>query len=456
MTRHYTRLLCAHCAIQANNPIAYKMVCMTSMFLDTARIFVKAGAGGNGVLSFRREKFEPWGGPNGGNGGRGGHVTIVAASRLNTLYNLHQQIHYRADRGGHGGGADKTGAVGKDLVIEVPVGTLVRNADSGELLADLTEPGQSLVVARGGRGGRGNAAFQTGRNKAPHFAEKGEPGQEQWVTLELKLVADVGIVGVPNAGKSTLLSVISAAKPKIGAYPFTTLAPTLGVVDLGDVPFVVADIPGLLEGAHEGIGLGLDFLRHVERTRVLIHLLRGDSPDPLGDFDAINQELVLFNPALADKPQVVALNKSDLPEAQAAWPAVEAAITARGLPVYFISAAANQDIAPLLYKVKQELDALPRHVAPQDELREITPPPDEKAFSVYKVADNKFYVEGIAIERAAAMTNWDYYEAGARFQRILKALGITETLRAQGVQDGDIVRIGDAELVWGYDNALDD
>jgi GTP-binding protein len=425
------------------------------MFLDTARIFVKAGSGGNGVVSFRREKFEPWGGPNGGNGGRGGHVTIVAVDHLNTLYNLHRQVHYRADRGVHGGGADKTGANGADLRLEVPVGTLVRNAESEELLADLAEPGQSIIVARGGRGGRGNAAFQTGRNKAPHFAEKGEPGEEQWLTLELKLVADVGIVGVPNAGKSTLLSVISAAKPKIGAYPFTTLAPTLGVVDLGDEPFVVADIPGLLEGAHEGVGLGIEFLRHVERTRVLIHLLRGDSPDPLGDFEAINQELVLFNPDLAEKPQIVALNKSDLPEAQAAWPAIEAAMAKRGLPAFLISAAANQAIEPMLYAVKQALDALPRHSAPQDELREITPPPDEKAFSVYKVADNKFYVEGIAIERAAAMTNWDYYEAGARFQRILKALGITEVLREQGVQDGDVVRIGDTELVWGYDNALD-
>lgn len=442
--------------MQPNDAFAFRMVPMASMFLDTARIYVKAGAGGNGVLSFRRAKFEPWGGPNGGNGGRGGHVIIEAVARLNTLYSLHQQVHYRADRGEHGGGADKTGAVGADLHIEVPVGTLVRNADSGELLADLAEPGQNLVVARGGRGGRGNAAFMTGRNKAPHFAEKGEPGQEQWLTLELKLVADVGIVGVPNAGKSTLLSVISAAKPKIGDYPFTTIAPTLGVVDLGDVPFVVADIPGLLEGAHEGFGLGLDFLRHVERTRVLIHLLRGDSPDPLGDFEAINQELVLFNPEMANKPQIVALNKSDLPDAQAAWPVIEAAMLERGLPAFLISAAANQGITPMLYRVKEALDALPKFSAPQDELREITPPPDEKAFAAYKVADNKFYVEGVAIERAAAMTNWDYYEAGARFQRILKALGIADALREQGVQDGDVVRIGDTELVWGYDNALDD
>ncbi len=442
--------------MRANRGFAFRMGDMTSMFLDTARIFAKAGTGGNGLVSFRREKFEPWGGPNGGNGARGGHVILTAVSRLNTLYNLHQQVHYRAERGGHGGGADKTGAVGADLHIEVPVGTLVRDADSGELLADLTEPGQSIIVAHGGRGGRGNAAFMTGRNKAPHFAEKGEPGEELWLTLELKLVADVGIIGVPNAGKSTLLSVISAARPKIGDYPFTTLAPTLGVVDLGDEPFVVADIPGLLEGAHEGYGLGIEFLRHVERTRVLIHLLRGDSPDPLGDYEAINQELVLFNPDLAAKPQVVALNKSDLPDAQAAWPAVEAAMKAQGVPAFLISAAANQDIAPMLYKVKEALDALPKYSAPKDELREITPPRDEKAFSVYKLGDNVYFVEGIAIERAAAMTNWDYYEATARFQRILKALGIADELVEQGVQNGDVVRVGDTELVWGYDNALDD
>jgi GTP-binding protein len=426
------------------------------MFLDQARIFVKAGDGGNGVVSFRREKFVPRGGPNGGNGGRGGHVYLDVDPGMNTLAPLHYTVHYRAARGEHGGGADKVGAQGKDLRIAVPRGTVVRSADTGEVIADLSHPGQSALVAHAGRGGRGNAAFKSARNKAPHMAEKGEPGQELWLELELKLVADVGIVGVPNAGKSTLLSVVSAARPKIADYPFTTVEPTLGVAEVDHEQIVLADIPGLLEGAHEGVGLGLDFLRHIERTRVLIHLLRGDSPDPLGDFDAINQELVLFNPALADKPQIVALNKMDLPEARAAWPAVQAAVQQRGLPAIAISAATGENVQALVYAVKNLLKELPPEAPPAEELPEITPPPDEKAFQVYQVAERKWYVEGVAIERAAAMTNWDYYEAGLRFQRILKALGITEALQRAGIQDGDVVRIGETELVWGYDNALDE
>jgi GTP-binding protein len=426
------------------------------MFLDQARIYVRAGDGGNGVVSFRREKFVPRGGPNGGNGGRGGHVYLDVDPGMNTLAPLHYTVHYRAARGEHGGGADKAGAQGKDTHIPVPRGTVVRNAETGEIIADLSHPGQSALVARGGRGGRGNAAFKSARNKAPHMAEKGEPGEELWLELELKLVADVGIVGVPNAGKSTLLSVVSAAKPKIADYPFTTVAPTLGVAEVDHEQIVLADIPGLLEGAHEGVGLGLDFLRHIERTRVLIHLLRGDSPDPLGDFEAINQELVLFNPALADKPQIVTLNKMDLPEARAAWPAVQAEMQQRGLPALAISAATGENVQALIYAVKELLKEVPTEAPPAEELPEITPPPDEKAFQVYQVADHKWYVEGIAIERAAAMTNWDYYEAGLRFQRILKALGISEALRQAGIQDGDVVRIGETELVWGYDNAFDE
>ena len=299
------------------------------MFYDQARIYVKAGDGGNGVVAFRREKFAPKGGPFGGNGGRGGDVYLVVDASLNTLYPFHHQVHHRAERGVHGGGANKTGANGSDLMISVPPGTLVRDAETGELIADLTHPGQSVIVAHGGRGGRGNSAFKSPRNKAPRLAEKGEAGKEAWLELELKLVADVGIIGVPNAGKSTLLSVVSAAKPKIDDYPFTTVEPSLGVATVDHQQIVMADIPGLLEGAHEGVGLGLDFLRHIERTRLLIHLLNGASPDPIGDFEAINQELILFNPQLADKPQLVVLNKMDLLDAQAHWPAVEQAIGPR-------------------------------------------------------------------------------------------------------------------------------
>ena len=426
------------------------------MFYDQARIYIKAGDGGNGVVAFRREKFVPRGGPSGGSGGRGGHVYLEVDPSLNTLYSLQNQVHHRAERGVHGQGANKTGAAGADLTLSVPPGTLVREAESGDLLADLTRPGQRFLVARGGRGGRGNAAFKSSRNNAPRVAEKGELGEEFWLELELKLVADIGIIGVPNAGKSTLLSVVSAAKPKIADYPFTTVEPSLGVAEVGHRQMALADIPGLLEGAHEGVGLGLDFLRHIERTRVLIHLVSGDSQDPVGDFDAINQELTLFNPALADKPQLVVFNKMDLPAAQEAWPAFEQEIARRGLPVMSISAATSQNVATLLFRVQAMLDAAPLPPdEPLEELPEIAPGPDEKEFHIYLEGEGLWRVEGVAIERTAQMTNWDYYEAAMRFQRILRAMGITEALKAAGVAEGDTVMIGPLELVWGYDNAFD-
>lgn len=430
------------------------------MFFDQARIYVKAGDGGNGAVAFRREKFVPRGGPSGGNGGRGGHVYLVVDPGLNTLYAYQNQVHYRAARGVHGGGADKTGAAGADLVLPVPPGTVVRDAETGALIADLMRPGQRVLVARGGRGGRGNAAFKSARAKAPRLAEKGEVGQERWLALELKLVADVGIVGVPNAGKSTLLSVVSAAKPKIADYPFTTVAPMLGVAEVNHRQIVFADIPGLLEGAHEGVGLGLDFLRHIERTRMLVHLLNGDSPDPLGDFEAINQELILFNPDLAERPQLVVLNKMDLPHAAEKWPAVAAEMAARGLPALAISAATGENVPQLLYTVQTMLDALPPPADQwEDELAAAATaaasPEEEKAFRIRRTGDGQWRVEGIAIERAAQMTNWDYYEAAMRFQRILTALGIRDALREAGIQEGDTVTIGSVELVWGYENAFD-
>ena len=425
------------------------------MFIDRAKIHVQAGAGGDGVVAFRREKFVPRGGPSGGSGGRGGHVYLYVDPSLTTLQHFKRQVHFRAGRGGHGGGSNKTGAAGKDLRIPVPPGTVVRDAETGEILADLVRPGQEVLVARGGRGGRGNAAFKSDRNPAPRIAEKGEPGEERWLELELKVLADVGIIGVPNAGKSTLLSVVSRAKPKIADYPFTTLAPNLGVAEVDHQQIVFADIPGLLEGAHEGVGLGLDFLRHIERTRVLVHLLDGASPDPLGDFEAINQELALFNPKLAEKPQIVVLNKIDLPEAREKWPQIKQAMEARGLPVLAISAVTGENVQKLLYKVKEMLETLPPEEEPEEaEVIEIRPEVDEKAFTIERVDEHTWRVRGIAIERAAKMTNWDYYEAAMRFQRIMKALGITDALREAGVQEGDTVLIGDVELVWGYENAF--
>ncbi len=427
------------------------------MFFDQARIYVKAGDGGNGIVAFRREKFVRKGGPFGGSGGRGGNVVFTVDLGLNTLSSFQHQVHYRAERGAHGGGADKTGAHGPDLVVVVPRGTLVRDADTGEIVADLMREGQRVIVARGGRGGRGNSTFKTARNSAPRIAENGEAGEERWLELELKLVADAGIVGVPNTGKSTLLSVVSAAKPKIADYPFTTVAPMLGVAELNHRQIVLVDIPGLLEGAHSGVGLGLDFLRHVERTRILIHLLNGDSPDPLGDFEAINQEITLFNPQMADHPQLVVFNKMDLPHAQEFWPTVESAMQARALPVLAISAVTGENVQTLLYQVQSMLDALPPLEEPDDlGLDQVAAeaPQAEKAFQVLQLDDDLWQVHGVTIERAAQMTNWDYYEAAMRFQRILRALGISEALRAAGVEDGDTVRIGTVELVWGFDNAF--
>lgn len=427
------------------------------MFFDQAKIHVAAGNGGNGVVAFRREKFIPRGGPAGGNGGRGGHVYLVVDGSLNTLQPFKNQVHFRAERGVHGGGSNKTGAMGADLRIPVPPGTLVRDAETGEMLADLVHPGQEALIVRGGRGGRGNAAFKSQRNNAPRIAEKGEAGEERWIELEMKIIADVGIIGVPNAGKSTLLSVISGAKPKIADYPFTTIVPNLGVAEVEHRQIVFADIPGLLEGAHEGVGLGLEFLRHIERSRVLVHLLNGNSPDPLGDFEAINQELRLFNPGLVDRPQLVVLNKIDLPDARALWPSIQGAIEAKDLPVMAISAVTGENVKALLYRVQEMLDALPPiEEQPDEELVEIEPALDEKAFHIQKVEDDLWLVEGVAIERTIQMTNWDYYEAAMRFQRILRAMGITEALREAGVQDGDRVVIGDMELVWGYENAFDE
>jgi GTPase len=425
------------------------------MFFDRARIYVKAGSGGDGVVAFRREKFVPRGGPSGGNGGRGGSVVLFVDPGLNTLFHLQHNVHQRAERGVHGQGANKYGAGAPDLRLPVPPGTLVRDAGTGEILADLTQPGQEVVIAKGGRGGRGNAAFKTVRMTAPQIAEKGEPGEDRWIELELKLVADVGIIGVPNAGKSTLLSVASAAKPKIADYPFTTVAPNLGVAEVAHRQMVLVDIPGLLEGAHEGVGLGLEFLRHIERCRVLIHLLNGASPDPLGDFEAINQELSLFNPALADKPQIIVLNKLDLPEARAVWPTVDQQMQRLGLPAMAISAVTGENVQMLLYRAQEMLDAIPVATEPPvEELIEITPQPDRKSFRIEQIEPGTWRVSGHEVERAARMTQWDYYEAALRFQRILNALGITDALREAGIQDGDTVKIGNIELVWGYDNAL--
>ena len=417
------------------------------MFFDEAKIYVKGGDGGNGCVSFRREKYVPFGGPNGGDGGKGGDVYLVVNPHLNTLVAFKRQRHFKAQRGGHGRGKNQTGRSGEDLVIEVPPGTVVRDAKTGEFIADLTEPGQKVLVARGGRGGRGNAAFATPTNQAPRIAERGEPGQERWLHLELKLIADVGIVGVPNAGKSTLLAAVSAARPKIADYPFTTLEPNLGVVALDEATsFVMADIPGLIEGASRGAGLGHTFLRHIERTRLIVHLLDGASPNPLRDYETINEELALFDEKLAAKPQLVVLNKIDLPQAQAVWPAVKKAMEARGQPVLCISALTGQGVRQMLGHVAEMLKALPRKEIALPEVK-VLRPREEEAFTIVR-EDGAWRVRGAKVERLAAMTNWDLDEAVQRFHRIITRMGVTMALREAGVQIGDTVRIGKVELEW--------
>lgn len=415
---------------------------------DEAKIYVKGGDGGNGAVAFRREKFVPRGGPAGGNGGRGGNVYLVVDPHLSTLLPFHKQIHFKAENGQHGRGKNQHGRSGKDLYVPVPPGTLVYDAETGELLADLTEPGQKVLVARGGRGGRGNAAFKSSVRQAPRIAEKGEPGEERWLRLELKLLADVGIVGVPNAGKSTLLAAVTRARPKVAPYPFTTLSPNLGVAQLDEeTTLVLADIPGLVEGAHQGVGLGITFLRHIRRTRALIHVVDGAAPDPLADFSQVNGELALFDPRLAQKPQIVAVNKMDLPEAEAAWPELEKAFQARGYRAFAISALARQGLRPLLWAAYNAAQSAPPETQvealPVYRLEE-----DPQAFQLEREPDGSWRVHSKALERAAAMTYWEFDEAVRRFQRLLEKLGVDQALREAGIRPGDTVHIGEYELEW--------
>ncbi|EFJ44248.1 hypothetical protein VOLCADRAFT_65003 [Volvox carteri f. nagariensis] len=445
---------------------------------DTSRIYIKAGDGGNGCVAFRREKFVEHGGPSGGNGGRGGNVWAVADDGLNSLSTFRGQVHFRADNGVNGQGSNCDGADAEDLMVKVPLGTIVRRRDAGSdepPLAELITPGQRALLAAGGRGGRGNFSFKTARDRAPTIAEKGEKGEELWVDLELKVVADVGIIGVPNAGKSTLLSVVTAARPKIANYPFTTLVPNLGVCEMDYRTTVFADVPGLLEGAHEGLGLGHEFLRHVQRCRVLVHVIDGTSPDPVGDFNAINLELELFNPGLRDKPQIVAYNKIDTPDSGDFWELVADQLTNEyGVApdrLFPISAATGQGVTALVRAVRAVLDELgPATLSYETNALNQTALParrdvriDEFVVSVEEVSTSGagggdggsrvFYVEGEGIERFAQMTNWDYYEAVKRFQRVLEVSGINSALRARGVKTGESVVIGDTEFSWSDDQS---
>ena len=417
------------------------------MLIDEVIIQVISGKGGDGAVHFRREKYIPRGGPDGGDGGKGGDVVLEVVSTLNTLSLFRHQTKFKALDGARGARSNMTGRSADDLILHVPPGTAVFDVSSGAIVGDLIETGQSLIVSKGGRGGRGNARFATPNNQAPRTAERGEPGEERTLRLELKLIADVGIVGVPNAGKSTLLSAVTNARPKVAPYPFTTLEPNLGVVVLDDeTSLVLADIPGLIEGAHLGLGLGHDFLRHIQRTRVLIHLLDGLSEDPLLDLAQINSELALFDEHLGQKPQVVAVNKMDLPDVQERWPQLEKVLRKKGYIPFAVSAATGENVRPLLYRAYQMLKETPA-LTENSDIPVYRPEIDPRQFTVKPTTDG-WMVNGEAIERAAAMTYWDNDASIRRFQRILETLGIDDALRKAGIQEGDTVFVGDYELEW--------
>jgi GTP-binding protein len=419
------------------------------MFVDQVEIHVRSGKGGDGMVHFRREKFVPRGGPDGGDGGKGGDVSFEVKPTLNTLSAFRQNQKFKAEDGAGGGPAQMTGRSGKDLIIHVPPGTVIYDAETGELIGDLTQPGQRLTVCKGGRGGRGNQHFATPSNQAPRTAERGEPFEEKRLKLELKLIADIGIIGVPNAGKSTLLSALTNAKPKIAAYPFTTLEPNLGVAKIDeDTTVVLADIPGLIEGAHEGAGLGHDFLRHIQRTRVLIHLLDGLSEDPLADYSQINTELSLFDPNLAKKPQVVALNKIDQPEVREKLPALQKQFKKKKVELMTISALARTNTRELLLKAAQALAETPAFEEVEAPLPVYRPKEDPRDYRVSREGESSWRVSGAAIERAAKMTYWEHDGSVRRFQKLMEALGVDEALREAGIHEGDIVAIGDYELEW--------
>jgi GTP-binding protein len=417
-------------------------------FVDEARIRVIAGDGGNGIIHFRREKHVPLGGPDGGDGGHGGSIVLVVDQDLNSLLRYQRSRHYKAENGGKGGGNNKTGRSGSDLEIFVPPGTVAHDADSGICLGDLTEPEERLQVAIGGSGGRGNKRFSSSSNRAPRIAEKGSLGQSVDLSLELRLIADVGIVGVPNAGKSTFLASVTAARPKIANYPFTTLNPNLGVADLGDYrTIVLADIPGLIEGAHTGTGLGAEFLRHIQRTKAIIHLLDGMSEDPLSDFTQIMAEMSLYDSELVAKPQIVALNKIELPEVLEKLPVLKSSIKHLGYELHGISAIARIGVKDLLQKAAL-LAKTPEKIPESVEEPVYRPEIDPASFEIIRELDGNLRITGDRIERAAQSTYWEYDDAVLRFQHIIDKLGVRKALEENGVRPGDKVLIGPYELEW--------
>jgi len=420
------------------------------MFIDSARIYVEAGNGGNGAVSFHREKYIAAGGPDGGDGGKGGDVIFVADEGIRTLVDFRYKRKYKAESGQNGGSSNCTGRNGSDLIIKVPAGTIIKDEETGRILADLVKPGQKAVIAKGGKGGKGNQHFATSTRQVPNFAKAGDAGESRWIILELKLLADVGLIGYPNVGKSTILSMVTAARPKIANYHFTTLNPNLGVVSLGEGnSFVMADIPGLIEGAHEGVGLGINFLKHVERTKLLLHVIdiaAVEGRDPVQDFEVINGELKEYNPALAEKPQIIALNKSDITGAEENAKRFMEIIGNRGYKIFTISAATNKGLDELMRYIYEVLKDLPDVILTEDTDDEIVyTAKEEKPFEIRKEGD-VYIVEGNWVRKLVGSTNFDNYESLQYFQRAIKRKGIVDELEKMGISEGDTVKMYDLEF----------
>ncbi|NSL50151.1 GTPase ObgE [Calidifontibacillus erzurumensis] len=423
------------------------------MFVDYVKIYVKGGDGGNGMVAFRREKYVPKGGPAGGDGGNGADVIFEVDEGLRTLMDFRYQRHFKAPRGEHGMSKGMHGKNAQPLIVKVPPGTVVRDAATNEKIADLTMHGQRAVIAKGGRGGRGNMRFATASNPAPEIAEKGEPGQERDVILELKVLADVGLVGFPSVGKSTLLSVVSSAKPKIAEYHFTTLVPNLGVVETEDGrSFVMADLPGLIEGAHLGVGLGHQFLRHIERTRVIVHVIdmsAMEGRDPYQDYLTINEELKQYNLRLTERPQIVVANKMDLPQAEENLKKFKQQL-GDDVPVFPISAITRQGLRDLLFKIADLLEVTPEFPLDEQEPGEshilYKHEKQEVPFEITRADDGAFVISGAEIEKKFKMTDFSREESVRRFARQMRGLGVDEALRARGAKNGDTVRLLDFEF----------
>lgn len=420
------------------------------MFVDIARIFVKSGSGGNGAISFRREKYVSHGGPDGGDGGKGGDIVIKADSGMGTLLDFKYRRKYVASNGGNGRGKKMTGKDGEDLVLNVPLGTTVKDSQGDRIIADLVEDGQTKIIVRGGRGGKGNAKFATATRKAPRIAQDGEKGKGLWITLELKSIADVGLIGFPNVGKSTILSVLTSAQPKIANYHFTTLKPNLGVVKLsGGRSFIMADIPGLIEGAHEGVGLGHDFLRHIERTRILLHVIdiSGiEGRDPIADFEHINRELAAYSDVLAEKPQIIVANKSDMPGADMNSDALKSYISDRNVKCFFVSAIQQKGFEPLLEEIWSLLSTIPMPRPYAEVEEEVYIEKIDKTSFEIDVQENVFIVQGPFIDELMRRVNLEDYDSLQYFQRTIRKKGIVDALKEKGVKDGDTVRVNDLEF----------